>query len=156
MLGLGLYAPAADRARACSCRQVGMQNRGGMQGAGAGFNSFAGLPGMPQQQPSQGNGNGWQQPGQQGGQDGPAMGQGHHKYRTKPCRYFNLPSGCKNGEGCNFLHQIVGPDYVFDAPPQYQSKGKGDGGGYGGGGKGGGKGGGSFNGFHSQGQGGGF
>ena len=41
----------------------------------------------------------------------------HHKYRTKPCRYFNMPSGCKNGEGCNFLHTLVGPDYVFDPPP---------------------------------------
>merc|ERR1740139_780517 len=117
--------------------QVGMQNRG-MQGPGAGFNNFAGMPGMPQQ------GNSWQQQGQQQGQDGPAMGVTHHKYRTKPCRYFNLPSGCKNGEGCNFLHQIVGPDYVFDAPGQHQNNG-------GGRGYGGGRGSGSFNGYHSQG-----
>ena len=117
-----------------------MQSRG-MQGPGAGFNNFAGMPGMPQG--VQANGGGWQQD-----QNGPAMGQSHHKYRTKPCRYFNLPSGCKNGESCNFLHQIVGPDYVFDAPGQN--------GGGGGRGFGGGKGSGSFNGYHSQGRGGGF
>jgi len=124
--------------------QVGMQNRG-MQGPGAGFNNFAGMPGMPQGVQQQGNS--WQQQGQQQGQDGPAMGVTHHKYRTKPCRYFNLPSGCKNGEGCNFLHQIVGPDYVFDAPGQHQNNG-------GGRGYGGGRGSGSFNGYHSQGRGG--
>ena len=124
-----------------------MQNRG-MQGPGAGFNSFAGMPGMPQQQPQS---NGWQQ-----GHEGVPVGQGHHKYRTKPCRYFNMPSGCKNGDGCNFLHQIVGPDYVFDTPGHYQNKGKGGGGYDGGGGKGGGKGGGAFNGYHSQGQAGGY
>ena len=139
--------PALARTRACSRPQVGMQNRG-MQGPGAGFNSFAGMPGMPQQQPQS---NGWQQ-----GHEGVPVGQGHHKYRTKPCRYFNMPSGCKNGDGCNFLHQIVGPDYVFDTPGQYQNKGKGGGGYDGGGGKGGGKGGGAFNGYHSQGQAGGY
>merc|ERR1740130_1019219 len=83
----------------------------------------AGMQGMPQG--VQANGGGWQQD-----QNGPAMGQSHHKYRTKPCRYFNLPSGCKNGESCNFLHQIVGPDYVFDAPGQ---NGGGGGRGFGGG-----------------------
>ena len=28
----------------------------------------------------------------------------HPKYRTKPCRYFATPGGCKNGSRCTFLH----------------------------------------------------
>lgn len=42
----------------------------------------------------------------------------HHRYRTKPCRYFNMPSGCKNGEGCTFLHTTVPPDYVWEERPR--------------------------------------
>ena len=59
------------------------------------------------------NNNQWQQDGQRD-----PMTPQHHKYRTKPCRYFNMPTGCKNGDNCTFLHTIVGPDYVFDQPPR--------------------------------------
>ena len=63
-----------------------------------------------QQQPGFNQQNAW-------GQDPSTQAQ-HHKFRTKPCRYFNMPTGCKNGESCTFLHTIVPPDYVWEERPR--------------------------------------
>jgi hypothetical protein len=37
-------------------------------------------------------------------------GQNHPKYRTKACKYFQGPGGCKNGDNCSFLHVKEGND----------------------------------------------
>lgn len=43
-----------------------------------------------------------------GGFGGGHQGGSNQGKVNKPCRYFNMPGGCKLGDNCKFLHQAQG------------------------------------------------